>query len=204
MPPNPAWRSLTRQDFRLGFSNCVTQPEQPEHSCRLQLLHSPMTAEPYREKTRPLRPRRSCFAPAETHPEGWVWVEAPGTAPGSEWFIATAIYFHSRRTGPFNMGATREKNRAELTERGREPTPAFGSMSPARGFLPNRRFQIRGVPSRPGLCMKFGHAMRRDDGADPGLSEGVAALQSQKLRSVAAGLHLPTVRPNVLGFAGVA
>src|SRR6202042_1080814 len=34
----------------------------------------------------------------------WVLVEAPGTAPGSEWFIATAIYFHSRRTGTPNIG----------------------------------------------------------------------------------------------------
>jgi hypothetical protein len=28
-------------------------------------LHSPITAEQYREKASPLRPRRSCFAPAE-------------------------------------------------------------------------------------------------------------------------------------------
>jgi hypothetical protein len=32
------------------------------------------------------------------------WVEAPGTAPGSEWFIATAIYFHSRQAGTLNIG----------------------------------------------------------------------------------------------------
>src|SRR5215475_5671707 len=71
---------------------------------------SPITAEQYREKARPLRPRRSYFAPAKTHfvggpkPAGpWVLVEAPGTAPGSEWFIATAIYFHSRRTGTPNI-----------------------------------------------------------------------------------------------------
>jgi hypothetical protein len=32
-------------------------------------------------------------------------VEAPGTAPGSEWFIATAIYFHSRQAGTPNIGA---------------------------------------------------------------------------------------------------
>jgi len=31
-------------------------------------------------------------------------VEAPGTAPGSEWFIATTVYFHSRRTGIPNIG----------------------------------------------------------------------------------------------------
>src|ERR1700722_11668342 len=32
-------------------------------------------------------------------------VEAPGAAPGSEWFIATAIYFHSRQAGTPNIGA---------------------------------------------------------------------------------------------------
>src|SRR5437763_14275383 len=99
-PRLPELNSLGLQN---GLSNCVTQPEQPEHSCRLQLLHSPITAEQYREKTRPLRPRRSCFAPAETHLCGWALVEAPGTAPGSEWFIAAAIYFHSRRTGNSNL-----------------------------------------------------------------------------------------------------
>jgi len=31
-------------------------------------------------------------------------VEAPGTAPGSEWFITTAIYRHSRQAGPPNIG----------------------------------------------------------------------------------------------------
>jgi hypothetical protein len=31
-------------------------------------------------------------------------VEAPGTAPGSEWFIATVIYFHSRQAGTPNIG----------------------------------------------------------------------------------------------------
>jgi len=37
-------------------------------------------------------------------------VEAPGAAPGSEWFIATAIYFHSRQAGALNIGGkSREK-----------------------------------------------------------------------------------------------
>src|SRR5437588_3145172 len=102
----PRLTELNPPGLQDGLSNCVTQPEQPEHSCRLQLLHSPITAEQYREKTRPLRPRRSCFAPAEAHLEvavGRALVEAPGAAPGSEWFIATAIYFHSRRTGTPNI-----------------------------------------------------------------------------------------------------
>src|SRR5882724_2977820 len=56
---------LNPSGLQTWFFKPLTRPEQPEHSCRLQLLHSPITAEPYREKTRPLRPRRSCFAPAE-------------------------------------------------------------------------------------------------------------------------------------------
>src|SRR6185437_3646419 len=48
--------------------------------------------------------------PAELSGVPWrILVEAPGTAPGSEWFIATAIYFHSRRTGTSNIGAKRVK-----------------------------------------------------------------------------------------------
>ena len=31
-------------------------------------------------------------------------VEAPGTAPGSEWFIAQAIYRHSQQADNFNIG----------------------------------------------------------------------------------------------------
>jgi hypothetical protein len=39
-------------------------------------------------------------------------VEAPGTAPGSEWFIATAVYFHSRRTGNPNIGSNCREGQA--------------------------------------------------------------------------------------------
>src|SRR5438270_5090798 len=50
-------------------------------------MFGPITAEPYRAKVHPLRPRRSYFAP--------VMVEAPGTAPGSAGFITMAIYRRS-------------------------------------------------------------------------------------------------------------
>src|SRR5438105_11217894 len=70
----PRLTELNPLGLQNGLSNCVTQPEQPEQSCRLQLLHSPITAEQYREKTRPLRPRRSCFAPAEAHRSRWLLV----------------------------------------------------------------------------------------------------------------------------------
>ena len=105
MPPNPACRSLTRQDFKVVFQTALRSLSNRSIVVVGNYCSSPITAEQYREKTRPLRPRRSCFAPAETRRLGRALVEAPGTAPGSEWFIATAIYFHSRRTGTPNIGA---------------------------------------------------------------------------------------------------
>src|SRR5579871_5503130 len=39
-------------------------------------------------------------------------VEAPGTAPGSEWFISTAIYRHSRQAGAPNIRAKRPKRKS--------------------------------------------------------------------------------------------
>ena len=113
MPPNPACRSLTRQDFRSVFQTALRSLSNRSKVVVGNYCISPITAEQYREKTRPLRPRRSCFAPAETR----LWlepalVEAPGTAPGSEWFIATVVYFHSRRAGTPNIGGILRKDSA--------------------------------------------------------------------------------------------
>src|SRR5262245_55400194 len=71
----------------------------------------PITSEPSRAKARPLRPRRSYFAPSEARLRLRSWVEAPGTAPGSEGFIATAIYRHSRLApaSPMYAGKVDEK-----------------------------------------------------------------------------------------------
>jgi hypothetical protein len=59
----------------------------------------PITAEPCRAKTCLLRSRRSYFAPIKNPPlefRAGLMVEAPGTAPGSEEFITTVVYRHSR------------------------------------------------------------------------------------------------------------
>jgi len=42
-------------------------------------------------------------------------VEAPGTAPGSEWFIPTAIYRHSRQAGTANIGGNGRRRKSERT-----------------------------------------------------------------------------------------
>ena len=68
-----------------------------EHSCHLQLKFSPVTAVPCRVKVNPLRPRRSCFTPIRfaqfIQSKAYV-VEVPGTAPGSDRFIAIFVYHH--------------------------------------------------------------------------------------------------------------
>ena len=42
--PNPACPSSIEQGFKDGFCYRVTQQQQPEQCCRLQLLHGPITA----------------------------------------------------------------------------------------------------------------------------------------------------------------
>src|SRR3954469_9445313 len=96
VPPNPACRSLTRQDFNSVFQTALRSLGHRSIVVVCNYENGPITAEPCRAKARPLRPRRSYFAPAEAHVRPWAWVEAPGTAPGSDRFITTAIYRHIR------------------------------------------------------------------------------------------------------------
>ena len=152
MPPNPACRSLTRQDFRMVFQTALRSLSNRSKVVVGNYCNSPITAEQYREKTRPLRPRRSCFAPAETRFWlGRVLVEAPGTAPGSEWFIATVVYFHSRRTGTSNIGWNF-----------REGQSPFAGARPGQfpGFRPSfhpisRQIRTGSGSSPPGLMELF-------------------------------------------------
>jgi len=41
VPPNPACRSLSRQDFKYRYCKPLTRPALPEHSCRWQLWIGP-------------------------------------------------------------------------------------------------------------------------------------------------------------------
>src|SRR5262245_22703147 len=95
VPPNPACRSLTRQDFRSVFQTALRGLSNRSIVVVGNYEFGPITTEPSRAKARPLHPRRSWFGPAEARAPR-AWVEPPGTAPGSDRFIATAIYRHSR------------------------------------------------------------------------------------------------------------
>src|SRR5262245_44114530 len=112
VPPNPACRSLTRQGFRSVFQTALRGLGNRSIVVVGNYEFGPITAEPCRAKARPLRPRRSYFAPTEARyrlaASRWAWVEAPGTAPGSDRFITTAIYRHSRLApAPSNIGTKR-------------------------------------------------------------------------------------------------
>jgi len=110
VPPNPACRSLTRQDFKVVFQTalrslsnrsivvvcnyCMARYRR-NHTEKKRVLYA--LVDPVSPPPKPSGMiRKSGFRKA--------LVEAPGTAPGSEWFIATVIYFHSRRTGTLNIG----------------------------------------------------------------------------------------------------
>ncbi len=114
------------------MSRRITQREQPEHSCRLQLLEWPETAEPCRAKEHPLHPRRSYFAPIKSrlmrcrHERRRLMVEAPGTAPGSDRLITISIYRHSWRTSPRNIDRSApvgKTNAHEMAKRSNRATP---------------------------------------------------------------------------------
>src|SRR3974390_3199484 len=94
--PEPRLTLLRRQGFRSVFQTALRGLSNRSIVVVGNYESGPITAEPCRAKARPLRPRRSCFAPAGARRLGWARVEAPGTAPGSERFITTAIYRHSR------------------------------------------------------------------------------------------------------------
>ena len=65
MPPNPACRSLTRQGFRSVFQTALRSLGNRSIVVVGNYEFGPITAEPCRAKARPLRPRRSYFAPAD-------------------------------------------------------------------------------------------------------------------------------------------
>ena len=172
----------------------------------MQLLHSPITAEPYREKTRPLRPRRSWFAPAETRQPRLVrvLVEAPGTAPGSEWFIATVIYFHSRRTGTPNIGCNfgGKKGRSRRTGGDYGPPGFRFDGAPLRFRRSFRNAAVRCIPRCTNFRQPAVRIARRSGVLQCSNRKGcdcdpVAGLDCSVETSFA-------IRPaGVLGFAGV-
>ena len=60
-------------------------------------------------------------------------MEAPGTAPGSEWFIATAVYFHSRRTGISNIGCNSGEGQTPFDGQIRDKSGFHGELAERAG-----------------------------------------------------------------------
>ena len=97
----------------------LTRPEQPEHSCRWQLWNGPL-------RRNHLGQKHVFYALVD--PISAPLVEPPGTAPGSERFITTPVYHHSRplRDGRVNIGGngSRKKSGKPKTLR-RDPIRPF-------------------------------------------------------------------------------
>src|SRR3569833_2592962 len=98
----------TARACRLGQSSCVTQPEQPEHSCRWQLWNWPDNGGTMPSKSLLFTPSSILFRPRRYRPVVGIQaalVEAPGTATGSDGFITTDVYRHRRvAPAPRNIG----------------------------------------------------------------------------------------------------
>ena len=123
--PEPRLTLLRRQGFKIGISNRLRGLSNRSIVVVCNYCSGPITAEPYRAKARPLHPRRSYFAP--------IMVEAPGTAPGSEWLIATAIYRHSWQASASNISANRPRRksgRSDCVNLGRSDEETCGFRVP--------------------------------------------------------------------------
>jgi hypothetical protein len=113
----PRLKLLRPQDFRSVFQTALRGLGNRSIVVVGNYECGPITVEPCRAKARPLRPRRSYFAPVSAISNQWsphqrllttdpLMVEAPGTAPGSDGFITTAVYCHSRLAPALlNIGA---------------------------------------------------------------------------------------------------
>ena len=134
--PEPRLPLLRRQDFRSVFQTALRGLSNRSIVVVGNYEFGPITSEPSRAKARPLRPRRSYFAPTEARLSLRVWVEAPGTAPGSEGFIATAVYRHSRLAPASPIYAWKvDEKRARRTRRG---VVWRGEQPDSRGYTPLR------------------------------------------------------------------
>jgi hypothetical protein len=88
------------------------------------------------DRNRSARTTFAGFSPmTDDWPLPWKLVEAPGTAPGSEWFIPTAIYRHSRQAGALNIGGNgrRRKSRRRFCSKKAERRIGSSADSPAAG-----------------------------------------------------------------------
>jgi len=154
VPPNPACRSLSRQDFKYRYYKPLTRPALPEHSCRWQLWIGPLRRSHLGQKhvlyalvdpvSAPSATQQSLQVPWSSlgFRPNELMVEPPGTAPGSDRFITTPVYRHSRplRDGRVNIGGEglRRKgallNLSPLAGRGRRVLTRW-----VRGWFPHAR-----------------------------------------------------------------
>ena len=82
VPPNPAWKVLANQGFSFGTQAALRSLGHRSVVVVGNYANGPITAEPCRAKAQLLHPRRSCFAPAATHPTLGFWWRRRVLPPG--------------------------------------------------------------------------------------------------------------------------
>ena len=142
----------------------------------------PITAVSCRAKDRPLGPPSNLFRPRRSAPPARAWVEAPGTAPGSERLISTSIYRHSEPCG----SQTEYRGRGARWEEGSTRESSSGSSARVRRIVPagakcTPSFRVRQEsdgPSRPLQYMQLGGNPRTAGFRPPyGVERGAALDQ---------------------------
>ena len=105
----PRLTELNPSGLQIGFSNRLRGLSNRSIVVVGNYTFGPITADTMPSERTTFTPSSILFRPHHQRPAskaGPLMVEAPGTAPGSERFIATAIYRHIRLApAPINIGA---------------------------------------------------------------------------------------------------
>ena len=138
MPPNPACRSLSRQDLKIGITNRLRglRHRSIVVVCNYGMARYVGTIS---GKSTSFTPSSILFRPRSRDRNRRSLnelVEPPGTAPGSDRFITTPVYRHSRplRDGTLNIGVLGLRRKA-------------GRSEPARSFRDGARQRRAGIHS---------------------------------------------------------
>ncbi len=139
MPPDPALKCYL-QGLNFGTITALRGNSHRSIVVISNYNFGPMTAEPCRAKDRPLHSPSNLFRPRRNPPPRLrsrlrqrAWVEAPGTAPGSEELISTPFIAIAAQGGGLNISSmahfSKRNGKRRLT------SGAHGNKQPRRSLV---------------------------------------------------------------------
>jgi len=134
VPPNPACRSLSRQDFKYRYYKPLTRPALPEHSCRWQLWIGPLRRSHLGQKHVLYALVDPVSAPPKFTPEHELWWSRRVLPPGPIGLLRRPfIAIAGLAAGPLNIGAGRLRRKGEGVSREKVPRPEQDPRKNKRG-----------------------------------------------------------------------